>query len=85
MNVQEFTKVINRLRRDNKNSWYHWRGTVQGIDVALKGYRTWLQMFKVARFDCGGCADISVKKFVETLEAPFSNALLLETIAKEAK
>ena len=47
MKTEEFTKIINKLRINNKNNWYAWKGKVNGHQVSLKGYNTWLQRFKV--------------------------------------
>ena len=47
MKTEEFAKIINKLRINNKNNWYAWKGNVNGHQVSLKGYNTWLQRFKV--------------------------------------
>lgn len=47
MEAQEFVKTINSLRLANKNRWYYWNGTVNGKEVRVKAYNTYLQIFNV--------------------------------------
>lgn len=67
MNTQDFVKEINTLRLANKGKWYTWQGIVNGKDVSLKGYNTWLQILRVNGLQCGNCADRSVKDFKSDL------------------
>ena len=53
MNTQEFIKTINTLRLENKNKWYQWQGEVNGKQVALKGYNTWVQRLNVDNITYG--------------------------------
>ena len=63
MNTQEFKQGINKNRKTNKDNWYCWQGLVNGKSIALKGFNTWLQVFKIDGVDCSGSMDISVKDF----------------------
>lgn len=67
MNTQDFVKEINSLRLANKGKWYTWQGVVNGKDVSLKGYNTWLQILRVNGLQCGNCADRSIKAFKSDL------------------
>lgn len=67
MNTQEFVKTINTLRLENKNKWYQWQGEVNGKQVALKGYNTWVQRLNVDNITYGSSMDIGVKEFKEFL------------------
>lgn len=67
MDSKEFVEHINKLRRDNKNKWYFFTGIANGKKVQLKGFGTWLQVFKLDGLDNAACADISVKRFKEVI------------------
>lgn len=67
MNTQEFIKTVNALRLEKKGKWYQWQGEVNGKQVALKGYDTWVQRLSVGSVWHGGNMDISVKEFKEFL------------------
>ena len=67
MNTQDFLKEINALRLTNEGKWYTWQGIVNGKEVNLKGYNTWLQVLRVNGLQCGNCADRSVKEFKSDL------------------
>ena len=72
MKTIDFTKHINKLRLNNKSSWYSYSGIVDGKNVSLKAYGTWLQIYKVNGVDYSNCMDVSVKKFKEDLQKPFN-------------
>ena len=57
--MKDYVAIINRLRLDNKNKWY------QFVDerVQIKGYNTWIQIFRVDGKNYPGLMDISVKEF----------------------
>lgn len=67
MNAIDFVKEINALRLQNKGNWYTWKGVVNNKQVVLKGYATWLQVFKVDNLTIPTVSDISVKDFKATL------------------
>lgn len=72
MNVKDFVKKINMLRLEDKESWYEWQGEVEGKSVRLKGYNTWLQIFKVDGVDYySDPIDNKVAKFKKELTTPF--------------
>ena len=60
---------VNRLRKMGK--WYAFRGTIDGQSVEIKGYSTWLQIYRVAGIDYGNCMERKVLEFNEDLLAPF--------------
>ena len=47
LNTIDFVKILNTLRLQSKGNWYTWSGTVNNKTVQIKGYATWLQIFKV--------------------------------------
>lgn len=63
LNTQDFIKTINSLRLENKNKWYTWQGVINDKTVMVKGFGTWLQIFKVDGLHVPTCSDISVKEF----------------------
>lgn len=63
----DFVKSINTLRLQNKGKWYTWAGTVNNKTVQIKGYATWLQIFKVDGFIVPTCSDINVSDFKKLL------------------
>jgi len=75
MTFDEFKIEINSLRKNKKNAWYFWNGDVEGKTVQLKGYGTWLQIYKVDGISYGGAMDINVSAFNKELEQPFSKKM----------
>ena len=71
MILSDFIKEINNLRLKSRGGWYQWVGSVEGKEIKLKGYKTWLQIYKVDGIDYSGGMDIGVKEFKNTLELPF--------------
>lgn len=74
MNVKDFIREINQLRLDNKEAWYEWQGEVEGKSVRLKGYATWLQVFKVDGVSYfSDPVNTKVTVFKKELASPFAN------------
>ena len=67
LNTLDFLKTVNSLRLQNKGKWYVWQGTVNNKTVQLKGFNTWLQVFKIDGFIVPTCSDISVSDFKKLL------------------
>ena len=70
--VSEFVTIINKFRILNKNSWYGLRLTVNNKTVEIKGYNTWLQIFRIDGINQNTCMDVTVKEFKLTLECAFN-------------
>jgi len=68
----DFVKHINKLKNQNKNSWYTFTGTVNDKDIKIKGYGTWLQIFKVDGIDYSNPMEQSVKDYKNSLLRPFN-------------
>lgn len=68
MNKEQLIKDINNLRKTNKNNWYYLNTTYNNKAIQIKGFNTWLQIFKIdnINYPCG--MDITVKEFNNTLE-----------------
>ena len=67
LNTIDFVKTLNTIRLQNRGKWYVWQGTVNNKTVQIKGYATWLQIFKVEGFIIPTCYDISVTEFKKLL------------------
>lgn len=67
MNTDEFVQLINKLRLDHKDKWFWWSGTVNGKQVDVKCYNTYLQIFTIDGLRAGGLMGMSVTKFKDVL------------------
>ena len=68
MNTSEFVKSVNKLRLNNKNKWYYWQGVVNGKNVSLKGFGTWLQIFNINGWNCANAMEQKVSCYKKHLE-----------------
>lgn len=68
-----FSKLINDTRKENKDKWYGFGGTVNGCRVVVKGFNTWLQLFTVNGLRQPAPMEISVKEFNQILSEPFND------------
>lgn len=64
-NIELFIKDINKKRLSG--GWYMFNGIVNNKSVVIKGYKTWLQIFKVNDYTVPCAMEISVKEFKELL------------------
>ncbi len=71
MDFHDFIREINRMRLLNKNKWYSYMGCVEGKNISVKGFATWLQIFKVDGIDYSNPMERSVGEFKDDLETPF--------------
>jgi len=71
---QEFLKLINDTRKLHRQDWYSFNGYVNGKQVAVKGFGTWLQQYIVGEVNTSSGMEISVKQFNERLNSPFKNS-----------
>jgi len=69
MTFVEFKKIANDGRKAKR--WYYFAGVVDGKNVSMKWYDTWLQVYTVDHIRYGNSMERSVKKFNSDLEAPF--------------
>ena len=67
-----FIKEINKLRKANKNKWYQFIGIVAGKEIKLKGYNTWLQVYKIDNIDYTSATTTTVKDYNILLLSPFT-------------
>ena len=63
MTNQEFIKHANNLRLASKGNWYQFTGIVDGKHVCIKGYSTFLQIFRVDGIQQNCTMDNSVGNF----------------------
>lgn len=75
MEFEAFKKQVNGLRK--AGGWYTLRTIVLGAFVEIKGYGTWLQIFRVNEIQWDNVADCSVAQFNRDLAKPFIRAGLL--------
>lgn len=68
MTKADFILRINQLRKANKDKWFWWAGVVDGKNVKVKCYNTWLQILNVDGLQHNTVMDISVAEFTKTLE-----------------
>lgn len=68
MSKEQLIKDINNLRKTNKNNWYYLNTTYNNKAIQLKGFGTWLQIFKIDNIDYPCSMDITVREFNNTLE-----------------
>lgn len=72
MKLETFTKEINGLRLKNKNAWHQFTGSVEGRKVEIKGYNTWLQIYRVDGVNYGGGMGGKVNQYKKDLIKPFN-------------
>ena len=65
----DFLLMINDLRKTG--TWYTAIETVEGKQIRLKGYKTWLQIYKVDGVDYSNLSDQSVIQFMLDILVPF--------------
>lgn len=73
--IDTFVKYINKIRLDNKNKWYFYTGFFNGLYIEIKGFNTWLQIYRIEGINYPGIMDISVKEFKNTLKKSLLEAM----------
>ena len=68
MNKENFIKLVNSTRIINKDRWYVITEVVDGKLVEIKGFGTWLQIFRIDGLQQNTLMDINVTEFKNTLE-----------------
>jgi hypothetical protein len=68
MTKQEFLKKINKDRKANKDKWLFTMEEVEGCQVAVKSFNTWVQIMHSNGVKYSGPMDCSVKQFNAVLE-----------------
>jgi len=59
--IDNIIKDINKLRKNASKGWYIYHN--YDFNIHIKGYKTWLQIYKINGIDYGHVMDISVKDF----------------------
>ena len=65
--IEELVKTINNKRLENKNNWYVFISPLSLYDIQIKGYNTWLQVFKIKGIDYASTMGMNVKEYKEWL------------------
>ena len=63
---EQFKKEIKTMRLTKR--WYQFTGFVDGKTIVLKGFGTWLQIFKVNGIDNSNAMDQKVSEFDKHIE-----------------
>ena len=61
--MENILKAINDARLSNKNNWYFLTLDFNGALIQIKGFNTWLQIFKINGIDNSNPMDQSVTEF----------------------
>ena len=69
MDKLTFAQEINTMRKTG--TWFSFTGIVEGKNIRIKGYKTWLQIFTVNGINYSNCMDETVKQFNIALLLPF--------------
>ncbi len=72
LSADDFVKQVNKHRLSNKNRWYQVCATVDGKQVKIKAFGTWLQIFLVGDFSYSNSMDETPTQFKRSLIAPFN-------------
>ena len=70
MDKNELVKIVTKKRL--VGGWYYFTGVVEGRNIQIKGYKTWLKVYNVNGISYAGCMDISVKNWLQVLLNPFN-------------
>jgi hypothetical protein len=73
MNKQDFKKMINKMRLDNKNSWVNNTFIVEDVPVGIKFFGTWIQRMEVQGFTSSTTMECSVKAFKDCIDNALKN------------
>ena len=65
--IEELVKTINNKRLENKNTWYVFLSPLSLYDIQIKGYNTWLQVFKIKGIDYASPMCMNIKEYKEWL------------------
>lgn len=67
MTKSEYVAYCNMKRKAYKNQWCSFTLIVEGLEVGIKFYNTWIQIISVNGIRTSGAMDCSVKCFNEEL------------------
>ena len=62
-NSTEAVKFINKLRLIKKNKWYYIDLNFNGTIYQIKGYNTWLQIFRSNKGNFANCMDSGISAY----------------------
>ena len=66
--IDAFLLFLKAKRKENKNNWYAYFGSVNDQKIELKIYDTWLQLFNINGINISTPMEMSVKTFFETIK-----------------
>jgi len=76
MTTVEFVKLVNDMRRNNKDRWVQTVQTVNGEPVRYKAYNTWIQILELKDFRTGNPHDQKVREYKAWLQEFLDRHLL---------
>lgn len=72
MTAQEFLKLVNTKRLQNKGQWFTLRETVEGKTVEVKNYNLYLQIYRVDGIDHTPAMGINATAWKQAIKQPFN-------------
>ena len=69
----DIKKEINKARLTNSNKWYFLTFEENGKKIQVKGFNTWLQIFRIDGVNYPSLMDIKVKDFLQHIESALNN------------
>ena len=78
-------EYINKRRKSSKNKWYYDTTIINNHSVSIKGYNTWLQIFRVDGLNYSGQMDIKVGEYKKYLLDILTETCLEKGAIKEWK
>ena len=62
--IEDIVNEINKIRKNSGNSWYTHNTTYNGVNINIKGYKTWIQKMVIGNAVVGSsCMEMKVKEF----------------------
>lgn len=75
MNINEFAIKLDSIRKQNKNKWYYLTEELSnGLAIQIKGFNTWLQIFRINGLEQGLPMDMPVKTYRNKVLECLTNA-----------
>lgn len=73
-NVEGFVHEVNKARKGSNNQWYSANCMMQGKQIQIKGFGTWLQTLRVSGIDYSTTMELSVESYKELLSNTYKEA-----------
>ena len=70
--IEEFTKTVNKARREHKDKWFFIKLEYNGSLITMKIYNTWIQIFDYNGSNYPSLMQLSVKDFNQHIRETLS-------------